>query len=521
MLGLSSDSAPRIMMISLDSLANPTAGNSLLFNSITSANSNGSGAVWSSTTNRIVITGASKPTMTNGMVSGGFQYYTGGNIGGEFMKMDGDNLVPLLLADYNQNAFSPTLITRITTATNISSDQSAYAVNLDENITFDNSVLRTLSVGAGGVILNARNLGETNNVNRRGVVNFGSNHAWIGAYSAASQSNIHSRVIADNGMTIMGVSQSLNLTAPNNSITGAVNINGGRASFANGSIGAANDVVVGALGTFTGPNANVTTVIGGLSGTGRVTAFFQGNNTTNTIQISPASGSHTFNGYFANGDQGRVLNLTKSGNGIQIFGEDSIATHTGTTSVTAGTLLINGDFSGATGAVTVSGGTLGGSGTIGGATTIQSGGTLAPGNSPGLLTFNSSLTLAGAVVMEIGATTTRGGTFDAIDVVGALNYGGSLTLNLTQTFGVGSFSWNLFDFGSQSGDFATVGLTGSYSGALSNSGGTWGLVSGNDTWSFAQDTGVLTLTVIPEPSTWALLALGLTAMIVFRRRRTA
>ncbi len=61
--------------------------------------------------------------------------------------------------------------------------------------------------------------------------------------------------------------------------------------------------------------------------------------------------------------------------------------YTGETWVTAGTLLINGQQSAATGAVTVlSGATLGGSGASGG--TLTGAGLVSPGNSPGILTAN-------------------------------------------------------------------------------------------------------------------------------------
>jgi autotransporter-associated beta strand protein len=62
-------------------------------------------------------------------------------------------------------------------------------------------------------------------------------------------------------------------------------------------------------------------------------------------------------------------------------------TYTGETWVTAGTLLINGQQSAATGAVTVlDGATLGGSGASGG--TLAGAGLVSPGNSPGILTAN-------------------------------------------------------------------------------------------------------------------------------------
>jgi len=66
--------------------------------------------------------------------------------------------------------------------------------------------------------------------------------------------------------------------------------------------------------------------------------------------------------------------------------------------VLEGKLAINGALPNA--AVTVSGGTLGGSGTIG-ATTIASGGTIAPGNSIGTLTVNGAFVQAGGSTYQV------------------------------------------------------------------------------------------------------------------------
>jgi fibronectin-binding autotransporter adhesin len=102
-------------------------------------------------------------------------------------------------------------------------------------------------------------------------------------------------------------------------------------------------------------------------------------------------------------------------------------TYSGSTSVSAGTLLVNGDQSGATGAVTVAAGaSLGGTGIVGGATTIQSGATLSPGASPGTLSFTQGLTLAAGGNYNwqiLNATGTAGATdgWDLLSVGGVLD----------------------------------------------------------------------------------------------------
>jgi autotransporter-associated beta strand protein len=185
----------------------------------------------------------------------------------------------------------------------------------------------------------------------------------------------------------------------------------------------------------------------------------------------------------------------------------------GSTTVNAGTLLVNGTSSGS-GAVTVaSGATLGGSGLIAGATTIQAGGTLSPGESPGVLGFSSDLTLLGSTLMEIDGLT-RGLGYDGVDIGGAIAYGGTLELafgNVT-AFGDGAV-FNLFDFTSQSGDFASVSSTGFYSGTWADTGnGTFTLIDGDSTLVFAQQTGNLEISVVPEPSAF-MLGLGGVALL--------
>ena len=61
-------------------------------------------------------------------------------------------------------------------------------------------------------------------------------------------------------------------------------------------------------------------------------------------------------------------------------------TYTGTTSINAGTLAVNGAIGGAVNVANAA--ILGGSGSINGLVTVAAGGILAPGNSPGTLTMN-------------------------------------------------------------------------------------------------------------------------------------
>lgn len=191
-------------------------------------------------------------------------------------------------------------------------------------------------------------------------------------------------------------------------------------------------------------------------------------------------------------------------------------TYTGLTTVSAGTLAVNGSVAGAM--TVASGGTLQGSGSIAGNTTVS--GNLNPGNSPGLLTFENSLTLDSTSTTTLEITgLTRGTQYDAVDVGDVLTYGGSLFLDFSgPLYGVGDYTFNLFDFAFSDGSFDSISLWGTYDGSLTNNSGVWDLTDGDNNWSFNQGDGVLSLTVVPEPSV-AMMAGSVALMALMRRRR--
>lgn len=178
--------------------------------------------------------------------------------------------------------------------------------------------------------------------------------------------------------------------------------------------------------------------------------------------------------------------------------------YTGATTVTAGTLLINGDNSAATGAVTVSAaGFLGGIGTIGGITTVS--GTLSPGNSPGTLTFASGLNInnGSTVVFEAG---------DLLVVGGALDLNNNWTLQLGPGFQDGG-STTLFTYSTLAGS-PDLDPTFDISGLGFTPGGPLSL---SDNGSSIMLNGI---SVVPEPTVWMLLGVAATFLMSTRRRRS-
>jgi fibronectin-binding autotransporter adhesin len=135
--------------------------------------------------------------------------------------------------------------------------------------------------------------------------------------------------------------------------------------------------------------------------------------------------------------------------------------YTGPTNVQAGTLLVNGNQSAATGLTAVSGGgTLGGTGIIGGGVTVADG-AINPGapNAVGTLAINGGLTLGAgsALNYEFGQANVPGGTLnDLLTVGGDLTLDG--TLNVSQAAG-GIFGPGLYRIISYGGTLTDHGLT--------------------------------------------------------------
>lgn len=225
--------------------------------------------------------------------------------------------------------------------------------------------------------------------------------------------------------------------------------------------------------------------------------------------------------------------LTKLGGGTVILAANN--NFIGPTVVSGGTLFINGSHNSA---VTVQNlATLGGSGTIlSRLVTVQSGGTISPGNSPGLLTVGSLDLQAGSTtLMQIigvgSAAGTAGTDYDKIAITEAsgLGYGGTLSLDFanTATFADGT-TFDLFGFiPATTGNFSSVTSTGSgsYGGLnFSGLGGVWTALLGGQTLTFSELSGqVRFVGAVPEPSTYAIALAGLACggYSLFRRRKRA
>ncbi len=204
-------------------------------------------------------------------------------------------------------------------------------------------------------------------------------------------------------------------------------------------------------------NQELSAVYGGAYGTG-ATITNHGATPSILTVAPPVATSYTSNAFITNGSS--TVSIVKNGAGTQILGYTN--SYTGTTTVNDGTLLINADQSGATGAVQVNGGVLGGTGTIGGTVTVGALGTIAPGVTLGTLTVNSADLAAGGT-LAIGLNDAGTPTADQLVVTNNLDVNGA-KLNLSVTGTLSATSYVIATAAAINGTIATANVTGLPSG---------------------------------------------------------
>jgi autotransporter-associated beta strand protein len=275
-------------------------------------------------------------------------------------------------------------------------------------------------------------------------------------------------------------------------------------------------------------------------GVGSHANFLSGNVDLNGATRTLTMGNTTtFSGDIQNGGLSVVAsNKTVTFNGASTYsgGTTFAASVGGSTN----NIIVNNTTGSAfgSGAVTVrTGNNLGGSGIISGATTMETGSLLRPGNSPGVLTFGSDLTLnTGAnLVWELWANTELNSpniAFDQIVVGGNLLFGGAngVTLDFGTTLGGSLVNWTDTFWDSQR-SWILYDVTGTTTGASNLSllntvyndatGASLATARSGASFSIAQVGSDVVVNYIPEPSSSSLMLLGLSGLIgmrAFRRK---
>ena len=247
------------------------------------------------------------------------------------------------------------------------------------------------------------------------------------------------------------------------------------------------------------------------------------------LEINPVSGDLAIGGaidtsgynikVYGNKNKTLALSGIVSGSGGLMLEQNSVVllnnanTYTGATAVDAGTLVVNGNQSGANGNVTVaSGATLAGEGTVGGGTTVS--GTHAPGNGTagdvGSQAFSSTLTYNSGSIFEWDVTSDT--SYDQVTGISSLSGSGGIfnvvTSDISSTFWNANHPFNsVFNTGTLSSVFSSFQLNGT---PLTN-----GIVAGQGTFTF-NGSGVQ-WTAVPELSN--LLIGGLLGAGLLLRRR--
>ncbi len=283
-----------------------------------------------------------------------------------------------------------------------------------------------------------------------------------------------------------------------------------------------NDGIVVAYGTY-----HLGGLKGGLTFSVNSADDIDGSTGARHLSVGANNSSNVFSGSIT-GDG----SFTKVGTGMQTFSGNNL--YTGFTKVAAGELRINGSTAGGSVVSVLDQARLSGIGTVGGDTTIESGGTLAVGQSPGLLTFSNDLTQTTGSIFEweldskvstksggslpgegtpTAGTGVRGTDFDAADVDGDITIasGAIFKIMLTDLFDRATDSfwdtrqvWSVFDVaGTKTGVFDTFEIWEDSNGtptqltANSVKPGYFSFAWGTD--GLGANSGNLIWTPIPEP----------------------
>ncbi|XHR27688.1 MAG: beta strand repeat-containing protein [Chthoniobacteraceae bacterium] len=322
------------------------------------------------------------------------------------------------------------------------------------------------------------------------------------ANGSAAIDAVLSGVLSGDGATLTKTGLgTLSLTAAN-TYSGPTFVNAGELSVNSSLASSAVTVASGATLSGSGTVNGATTVNGGTI-----------NGRSLNLGATTLHGTSTLSGY------NLASNVTVASGTTSLSGTTK---STSTLSVAAGaTLNANGTIDGS---ASISG-LMKGTSTVTGNLTLTSG-TLAPGNSPGITTVEGNFTTDAfsTLVAEVSGTV-AGTSYDQVKVSGNVSLAGILDLSTLSGLTMGSKIILIDNTGSgtTAGYFSTIITTGSTYTATSNADYTFTVAGTEYLLSYSSNTGGdgyandVTLTVVPEPGTWAMLVGGI-GMLAFGQR---
>ena len=333
---------------------------------------------------------------------------------------------------------------------------SSASATLDFGITSSTSITNPLSVasGSGGRFIRS-NMGNT------------AGHTLSGAITGSNDLTFAAGVITYGG-------------ASASTFTGNLFVTGGRLRLANGSTFNNATILSIAFGASVDLNASGSSWnFAGLNDINGAGGTLDNAGGSRTINLR-GGGNYAFSGNVQSNVK-LVVNL--SGTGNQTL-SGTTCNYTGGTSVTAGTLIINGGLTNAAAATVATTGILAGNGSIAAATTVN--GTLAPGDGPGTLTLSGSLAMSATSKLQwqLPTNATTGGDFLNAAAVTVTN-GAKLDLLLNAPRSAVSFTDPFWQSNHSWPVLSSTGLTGSF---------TLGTVSPDSATRAATGYGVFSMT---------------------------
>ena len=356
-----------------------------------------------------------------------------------------------------------------------------------QNSTLDTSGSGLMSFGS----LNAATLGGLTGT---GVLNLANNSSGTVALGVGNNnaSTTFSGVLKGAGSLTKIGSGGLLLTG-SNSYAGGTAVNGGILQAA----GTASLPGYSTAGKITVSNGGVLAVSAGGSGwtSANIAALLAGNGSH--FVVGSALGIDTTASNFSYGSNiAGSMGVTKLGtNSLTLSGSN---TYTGRTTITLGTLIVDGWLTRS--AVSVNGGTLAGTGYLG-SVSVSASGHLAPGD-----LNTGALILAGSADFEGGELDIAGtgSSITSLSIAGNLSLNNDPTLNFSGSLTPGTYTIASYG-GTLNGTFATLNIP------------------AGDTINYGTGSNSsITISAVPEPSSVALLAAGALGLVgyVWRRQRT-